>query len=122
MSPRLAIAPGSMALALSVTGLSASLEGAPGLPSWWGGRSRAGPHGVAAPSSPLPPAEDPAIDSRAESGVESPGLADTPAAAFCLCGAEGSTGAVLGDARAWGDASPKGAGIPEATSSSRDHI
>lgn len=122
MSPRPAIAPGSTTLASPRTGLSASLEGTPGLPSWWGGRSREGPPGTAAPSSPLPPAEDPAVDSRAKNGAESPGLLDPPSAAFSLCGAEGSAGAALRDAGASGDASPEGAGIPEATSSSRDHV
>lgn len=122
MSPRPATTPGSTALASPRTGLLASLEGTPELPGWRGGRSRAGPPSASAPSSPLPAAEDPAIDSRAESGVESPGPVDTPSAAFSLCGAEGSTRAGLGDAGAWGDASPEGAGIPEATSSSRDHV
>lgn len=122
MSPRPAMALGSMALTPPRTGLSASLEGTPGLPGWLGSRSKAAPPSVAAPSSPLPPAEDPAIDSRAESGVESPGPADAPSAMFSPCGAEGSAGAALGDIGAWRDASPNDAGIPEATSSSRDHV
>lgn len=117
MSPCPAITPGSTALASPGTRLSASPEGSTGLPGWRGGRSRAGPPSTAAPSSPLPPAEDPTSDSRAKS----PGSADTPSAEFSPSGAEGSTGAALGNVGARSDASPEGAGTPEATSSSGDH-
>lgn len=122
MSLRPAIAPGSTALTSSGTGLSASPRGTPGLPGWWGARGRVGSPGTAAPSSPLPSAEDPAMDSRGRTGVGSPGLADVPAAAVALWGAGGSAGAALGDTGMWGNVSLEGAGIPEATLSSRDHV